>query len=59
MTTTTKSKSHPKQVAFKIYAERFHINNEQMRIDCLKPRSNKNERGCKKCSCNHFYVPNY
>ena len=30
--------SHPKQVPFKIYAKRFHINNQQMCIDCLKPR---------------------
>ena len=28
-------------------------------IDCLKPRSNKNERGCKKCGCDYFYVSNY
>ena len=33
--------SHPKQVPFKIYAKRFHINNQQMCIDCLKPRSKK------------------
>ena len=59
MTATSKTKSHPKEVPFKIYAKRFHINNQQMCIDCLKPRSNKNERGCKKCGCDHFYVPNY
>ena len=28
-------------------------------IDCLKPRSNKNELECKKCGCTAFYVPNY
>ena len=28
-------------------------------LDCLKPRSNKNERECKNCDCDHFYVPNY
>ena len=38
MTTTSKTKSDPKQVPFKIYAKRFHINNQQMCIDCLKPR---------------------
>ena len=48
ITATSKSKSHPKQVPFKVYAKRFHINNQQMCIDCLKSRSNKNERGCKK-----------
>ena len=28
-----------------------------MCIDCLKPRSNKNECECKKCSCDCFYEP--
>ena len=28
-------------------------------LDCLKPRSNKNEQECKNCDCDHFYVPNY
>ena len=57
----TKTKSHPKQVPIKIYAKRFHINNQQVCIDCLKSRSNKNEQECKKCGCNYFYfyVPNY
>ena len=32
---------------------------KQKCIDCLKPRSNKNERVCKKCGCDYFYVPNY
>ena len=41
MTARSKTKSHPKQVPFKIYAKRFHINNQQMCIDCLKPRSKK------------------
>ena len=36
-----------------------HTNNQQKCIDCLKPRSNKNEPECKKCGCNYFYVPNY
>ena len=50
MTTTSKTKSDPKQVPFKIYAKRFHINNQQMCIDCLKSRSNK-----KYCSSQLFY----
>ena len=59
MTTTSKTKSHPKQVPLKIYGKRFHINNQQMCIDCLKPRSKKNERECKKCGCDYLYMPNY
>ena len=40
-------------------AKRLHTSNQQKCIDCLKPRSNKNERECKKCGCDYFYVPNY
>ena len=39
--------------------KRLHTNNQQKCIECLKPRSNKNERDCKKCGCDYFYVPNY
>ena len=39
--------------------KRLHTNNQQKSIECLKPRSNKNERECKKCGCDYFYVPNY
>ena len=59
MTTTSKATSHFERVLFKIYARRFHTNNQEKCIDCLKPRSNKNELECKKCGCNEFYVPNY
>ena len=59
MTTTSKTKSHFERVLSKIYAKRFHANNQEKCIDCLKPRSNKNELDCKKCGCNEFYVPNY
>ena len=75
MTIKTKIKSHPKPVVdFKsnpksvksnkrFYSEKYqsdnHTNNQQMRIDCLKPRSNKNELEYKKCGCDYFYVPNY
>ena len=45
---------HPKK-----YQSDNHINNKQKCIDCLKARSNKNERECKKCGCDYFYVPNY
>ena len=40
-------------------AKRLYTNNLQKCIDCLKPRSNKNERECKKYGCDYFYVPNY
>ena len=59
MTTTSKSKSHFNQVLLKIDARRLHKNNQQKCIDCLKPRSNKNEVKCQKCGCNEFNVPNY
>ena len=39
--------------------KRFHTNNQQKCVDCLQPRSNKNERGCKKCGCDYFYMSNY
>ena len=57
MTTTSKTKSHPKQVPFKVYAKRFYINNQQVHIDSLKPRSNKNDHECKKCDCDYFCMP--
>ena len=41
------------------YRKKYQINNQQRCIDCLKPRSNKNELECEKCGCNYFYVPNY
>ena len=85
MTASSKIKSCPKPVPFKIYvdfkcnsksiksnerfyskkcqsvnlAKRLYTNNQQKCIDCLKPRSNKNERECKKCGFDYFYVPNY
>ena len=39
--------------------ESYQSDNQQKCIDCLKPRSNENERVCKKFGCNYFYVPNY
>ena len=39
-------------------AKRLRTNNQKC-IDCLKPRSNKNECEYKKCGCNYFYVSNY
>ena len=40
-------------------SKKYQSDNQKKCIDCLKPRSNKNERECKKCDCDHFYVPNY
>ena len=59
MTTTSKTKSYYERVLCNIDAKRLRENNQQKRIDCLKPRSNKNELECKKCGCSEFYVPNY
>ena len=43
MTLPSKTKSRFHQVLLKIDARSFHENNQQKCIDCLKPRSNKNE----------------
>ena len=43
----------------KRYQSDNRTNNQQKCINCLKPRSNKNEHECKKCDCEYFYVPNY
>ena len=59
MKTTSKTKTYYERVLSKIDARSFRENNQQKCIDCLKPRSNKNELECKKCGCNEFYVPNY
>ena len=55
----TASKFRIRQLLLKIDAKRLHKKKQQKCIDCLKPRSNKNEPECKKCGCNEFYVPNY
>ena len=75
MTVLRKAKSCPKSVVNfefnlesvksikrfrpKKYQSDNHTNNQEKCIDCLKPRSNKNEREHKKCGCDYFYVPNY
>ena len=48
-----------KRFYLKKYQSDNHTKNQQKCIDCLKPRSNKNEHECKKCGCDYFYVPNY
>ena len=69
MTTTSKTKSCSKPVldfesnsksvkvikGFTQKKYRSDTNNQQMCIDCLEPRSNKNKIECKKCGCNEFY----
>ena len=40
-------------------SKKYQSVNQQKCIDCLKPRSKKNERVFKKCGCDYFYVPNY
>ena len=59
-------KSHPQPIANfecnsesvksnKKYQSDNHTNNKEMCIDCLKPRSNKNELKYKKCDCNELF----
>ena len=59
MRTTSKTKSNFERLLSKIYARRFCKNNQQVCIDCLKPRSNKNNFHCKNCGCTKFYVFDY
>ena len=33
----------------RFFSKKYQIDNQQKCIDYLKPRSNKNERACKKC----------
>ena len=46
MTTTPETKSYYERVLSKIDARSFREKNQQKCIDCLKPRSNKNELDC-------------
>ena len=52
----TTSKFRIRQLLLKIDARRPREKNQQKSIDCLKPRSNKNELEWKKCGYNEFYV---
>ena len=47
MTTPSKTKSHFEQLLSEIYARQPRKNNQKVCIDCLKPRSNKNQFECK------------
>ena len=55
----TTSKSHFEQLLSKIYAKSFCKNNQKVRINCFKPRSNKNKFKCKNCDCTDFYGLDY
>ena len=59
MTTRSKTKSHFERLLSETYARRFRENNQQVCIDYLKPRSNKNKFECKNCGCTDFYVLDY
>ena len=54
----TTSKSHFEQLLPNIYARTFRKNN-QVSIDCLKPRPIKNKFQYKNCGCTYFYVLDY
>ena len=59
MTTPSKTKSRFQRLLSEIYARRFGENKQQVCIDCLKTRLNKNRFECKKRGCTEFYVLNY
>ena len=59
MATPSKTKSRFERLLSEIYAMRFRENNQQVRRDCLKSRSNRNKFECKKCGCTEFYVLDY
>ena len=59
MTTPSKTIYRFEQLLAEIYARRFRKNNQQVCLDCLKPRSNKKKFDCKKYGCTEFYVLDY
>ena len=59
MATPSKTKCCFERLLSEIYARQFHQNNQQVCIDCLKSRSNKNKLECKKCGFTEFYVVDY
>ena len=59
MTTMSKTKFRFEQLLSETYAARLCKNNQQVRINCLKPRPKKNNFECKNCGCTNFYVFNY
>ena len=59
MATPSKTKSHFERLLSDIYGRSFRKNNQQVCIDCLKPKSNKNKFECKNFGCTDFYVLDY
>ena len=59
MTATSETKSRFERLLSKIDARSLRENNKRVCIDCLKPRSNKNNFECKKCGCTEFYALEY
>ena len=55
----TTSKSHFEQILPEIYAKNFRKNNQKVRTDCLKPRSNKNQFERENCGCTDLQVLDY
>ena len=59
MVVLSKIKSRFERLLSEIYAVRLCKNNQQVRIHCLKPRSDKNKSECKNCGCTNVYVFDY
>ena len=59
MTAASKIKGRFERILSEIYASWFRKNNQQVCIDCLKPKSNKNKFECKSCGYSEFCVLNY
>ena len=59
MTTPSKTISHLEQLLSGIYARRPSENNQEVCIDYLKPRSNKNKFECKNYSSIEFHLLDY
>ena len=54
MTVLSKTKYRFERFLSEIYAVRFCKNNQQVCIDCFKPRSKRNKFECKNCGCTNF-----
>ena len=59
MTTPSKTKPSLKQLLSEIYVRHFCEKNQQVCIDCLKSRSNKNKFELKNLWLPEFYVLDY
>ena len=59
MAILSKIKYRFERILSEIYALKPCENNQKVRIDCLKPRSNKRKFQCKNCGCTEFYVLDY